>query len=198
MAHPKQSTIDFFNSKAGDWDSYTTDKDLKDIRSICSRIPFAESDSVLDVGCGTGILVPFLLERGVDVENITAMDVSAEMIEILRRKHGGVRAVCGDFEEHGFSLSAFDKVIIYNAFPHFSDPARVICNAFSCLKSPGLFVVAHSMNRRDLDAFHAGVEGAVSSHRLISDGEFEALLRAAGFGDVAIEDANSFYLEAVK
>jgi ubiquinone/menaquinone biosynthesis C-methylase UbiE len=50
---------------------------------------------VLDLGCGPGDHLPWLLEGG--AKAITAVDESAEMIAICRERHAGVELHCADF-----------------------------------------------------------------------------------------------------
>ena len=47
-------------------------------------MPLPESPRVLDVGCGTGSLIPFLREYG--IQDILAVDISDKMLERLHEK----------------------------------------------------------------------------------------------------------------
>ena len=61
----------FFNDHAEKWldmwyrDPATGqyDKHEKDFERLFSLLPLKPGDHVLDTGCGTGVLVPFILER---------------------------------------------------------------------------------------------------------------------------------------
>jgi len=61
----------YFNERAEGWidawyrDPATglLDKHKKDFERLFSIIPLMPGDRVLDAGCGTGVLVPFILER---------------------------------------------------------------------------------------------------------------------------------------
>ena len=58
--------MDFLNSMAGTWDERCRDDQYR-INEILDLLPIKQGDTVLDVGTGTGVLVPYLLERiGVD------------------------------------------------------------------------------------------------------------------------------------
>lgn len=50
----------FFDRHAGRWDSYEKQNIAPVIDAILDRIGVCADDLVLDVGCGTGILVPHL------------------------------------------------------------------------------------------------------------------------------------------
>jgi demethylmenaquinone methyltransferase/2-methoxy-6-polyprenyl-1,4-benzoquinol methylase len=117
--------------------------------------------SVLDVASGTGVLVPWYLKRG--AASITAVDISPEMVNIGKKKYPSceVNFICGDVETLSFDQK-FDRVIVFNSFPHFSEPERLVCRLAELLKPGGSLTVAHSMSRAQLDKHHAGSASMVS------------------------------------
>ena len=54
--NPKQK--EFFNEKAGVWDKITV-HDLEKVQYIAELMGIRSNDRILDVGTGTGILIPF-------------------------------------------------------------------------------------------------------------------------------------------
>ena len=111
---------------------------------------------------GTGVLIPDYLERG--AASITGIDISPKMAEIARDKfpQEKVSILCGDVEETDFGR-LFDCAVIYNAFPHFPDPERLIARLASLLKPDGTLTVAHGMSRQKIDAHHHGAARHVSN-----------------------------------
>ena len=87
-----------------------------------------------------------------------------EMIRIAKEKYQqkNVHFLCGDIEECNVG-SAFDSVVVYNAFPHFPDSARLIARLSGLLKGGGTLTVAHGMSREKIDAHHHGSAGKVSN-----------------------------------
>jgi demethylmenaquinone methyltransferase/2-methoxy-6-polyprenyl-1,4-benzoquinol methylase len=116
---------------------------------------------VLDVACGTGVLFPDYLSR--DVGSLTAVDISPEMVRIAREKFPGdkVTVCCGDVEELDFDKQ-FDCIVVYNAFPHFPEPAQLIQSLSGLLKPGGILTVAHGMSRAAIDRHHEGRASKVS------------------------------------
>jgi len=53
--------------------------------------------------------------------------------------------------------------VVYNAFPHFPDPERLIKNLSGLLKPGGTLTVAHGMSREKIDAHHHGSAHHVSN-----------------------------------
>ena len=158
----QEDVIRFFDAQAPNWDADMI-RDDRIIGSILDRADVRAGMTVLDVGTGTGVLIPDYLARG--VRHVTGIDISPEMIRIARQKFGGndrVTLVLGDVEQ--FSPGAlFDVVMVYNAFPHFPDPARLIRVLSSFVKPGGRLSIAHGMSREAIDAHHLGPARLVSN-----------------------------------
>ena len=102
---------------------------------------------VLDVACGTGVLIPDYLER--NVKKCVAVDLSERMIEVAKRKFGeydNVEFLCADAEQYDFS-ELFDSIVIYNAFPHFVNRKLLFENLSKFLKTGARITVAHGIIR---------------------------------------------------
>jgi demethylmenaquinone methyltransferase/2-methoxy-6-polyprenyl-1,4-benzoquinol methylase len=72
-----------------------------------------------------------------------------------------VQVICGDVEETLFDKK-FDCIMVYNAFPHFPNPERLIKVLASWLKPGGTLTVAHGMSRAQIDHRHEGGASKVS------------------------------------
>ena len=139
---------------------------------------------ILDVACGTGVLFPDYEKRGVG--SVTGIDISPEMAKIAQSKFPDVTVICGDVEETVFDRK-FDAIMVYNAFPHFPDPANLIKVLAGLVKPGGRLCVAHSMSRAQLQQHHAGRASRVSID-LIHEKELAALF--APFFDVDVIISN--------
>ncbi|HNW43610.1 MAG TPA: class I SAM-dependent methyltransferase [Elusimicrobiales bacterium] len=187
--------VEFFDRNSEAWDGYLKPRDYEVAAAVLERTAVGPNDKVLDVACGTGVLEALLLARG--AADITAMDISPGMEAVFRRKFPKVKFVLGDYHDAGlFAPSAFSRVLIYNAFPHFRDPGAITQNAAAQLAPGGRLVIAHSMTRAQLDWKHAEVGGIVGNHMLVSDEKIMELLLGAGFTDVLIEDDAYFFVSA--
>ncbi len=113
----------------------------------------------MDVACGTGVLFPDYLQRG--VASLTAVDISPEMVKIARSKFPQVEVFCGDVQDVDFGRQ-FDCIMVYNAFPHFPEPEKLIERLSALLKSGGTLTVAHGMSRAEIDHHHEGAASKVS------------------------------------
>ncbi len=155
----KRSVIAFFNRLAPAWDDELEHNDAV-IATILDNAGVREGADVLDVACGTGVLFPDYFAR--NVGSLTGIDIAAEMAKRAKAKFPEATVIVGDAEEYPFGR-AFDVVMIYNAFPHFPDPARLIERLAAVVKKGGRLSVAHGASRDAINAHHEGAAKHVSN-----------------------------------
>ncbi len=154
----KQDVIAFFDMLAPTWDVGMVHND-RIIGTILANANVRGGVSVLDVACGTGVLIPDYFKAG--AEHVTAIDFSSEMIKTARPKFTGeinsgrLELVCADVEDY-CPGNRFDCILVYNAFPHFPDGDRLIAHLSSLLVPGGTLSVAHGMSRDAINAHHSG------------------------------------------
>ena len=191
----KKDVIDFFNEQALCWDEQMIRYDDV-IRQILDNAMVTEGKRILDVACGTGVLIPDYLER--KVEFVTAIDISSEMIKIAKGKFAqeNVEIICGDIETVEFP-NVFDNIVVYNAFPHFPNPQVLIENLSKALKSGGKISVAHGMSKKELDEVHQKSAGRVSSLLPECD-ELAEMLEPYFNVDIKLSDDNMYQVTGTK
>lgn len=189
----KQDIIAFFDNLAPWWDEEQIRSD-EIIGKILDGAEVGPGRDVLDVACGTGVLFPDYLAR--DVKSLTAVDIAPEMVRIAREKYPEVQVLCGDVEEMDFGRK-FDCIVVYNAFPHFPEPARLIEKLSGLLNPGGTLTVAHGMSRAALDAHHSGGASRVSEP-LLSEHALAAIFRRHLHLTVKISDDRMYQLTGRK
>ena len=158
----KKDIIEFFDRCAPFWDADMIKSD-RIIGKILDNAEVGPDMDILDVACGTGVLFDYYLER--NVASVTGIDIAPKMAEIAQGKYADnpkVEVICGDVEEYAFNRK-FDRVVVYNAFPHFPYPKRLIKVLASLLKEGGRLTVAHGMSREAIDNPHSGAASKVSN-----------------------------------
>ncbi len=191
----KKQIVEFFDRLAPQWDADTVRND-DIIKTILDYAGITDGVSVIDVACGTGVLIPYYLNR--NVARVTAVDISEKMIEIAKGKYPDPRVsfVCADAETARFEQS-FERCVIYNAFPHFPDPRSLIRNLASCINSGGILTIAHGHSREDIDRHHMEHASSVSVG-LMSDDELTTLLSPYFDVIVSISDDRMQQIVGVK
>ena len=158
----KKDIIEFFDRCAPSWDADMIKNDAI-IGKILDNVEIGAGMDVLDVACGTGVMFDYYLQR--DVASVTGIDISPEMARIAAGKYAGnekVQVICGDVEDYAFGRK-FDRIVVYNAFPHFPYPKRLIKILAKLLKEDGRLTVAHGMSREAIDNHHSGSASKVSN-----------------------------------
>ena len=158
----KKDIIEFFDQCAPTWDAGMIKSD-RIIGKILDNAEVAADMDILDVACGTGVMFDYYLERGVN--SVTGIDISPEMAKIAAGKYENdsrVQVICGDVEEAVFDKQ-FDIIVVYNAFPHFPDPRRLIKTLCGLLKEGGRLTIAHGASREAIDNHHQGAASKVSN-----------------------------------
>ncbi len=188
----KQDIISFFDSSAGSWDEELIRND-KVIEKILDNCGIDKDVCVLDVACGTGVLFPDYIKREAVV---TGIDISPEMVKIAKEKFPNVNVICGDVEETDFN-EKFDAVMVYNAFPHFPDPERLVEKLSKLLRKGGRLSVAHGMSREDLLKLHNERASKVSLP--LPDEKTLAKIFEPFFSvDIMISDSEMYQVSGVK
>ena len=192
----KKDIIAFFDRCAPTWDAEMIKSDVK-IGRILDNAEVGAGMDVLDVACGTGVMFDYYLQR--DVASVTGIDISPEMAKIATQKFAAeprVQVICGDVEEHAFGRQ-FDRIVVYNAFPHFPYPKRLIKRLAKLLKVGGRLTVAHGMSREAIDGHHSGSASKVSNGLMEAD-SLKRIFDAHFQVEVVISNDHMYQVSGVK
>lgn len=189
----KQDIIEFFDRLAPQWDRDMIKND-RIIETILENAHIRPGQQILDVACGTGVMIPYYLQK--NVASVVGIDISPEMTKIAREKfsQANVQILCGDIENTEFSQK-FDRIVVYNAFPHFPDPENLIRTLANLLKPGGSVTVAHGMSRAHIDAHHKGAASKVSLG-LMHENDLAALMGKYLTVTVKISDDKMYQVTA--
>ena len=191
----KQAVVAFFDRLAPQWDADMIRSD-EIISTILDNANINAGVSVLDVACGTGVLIPDYLAR--NVAAVTGVDISPEMVRIAQSKfpQENVKILCGDIETVPLEQK-FDSIVVYNAFPHFPDPEHLIAVLSGMLKSGGTLTVAHGMSRAAIDHHHEGSASKVSVG-LMSEDKLAAIFEKYLTVTVKISDDRMYQVAGIR
>ncbi len=141
----------YFNQQAEHWDdhSHKDNQKMKDILDICD---LHSGQKVLDVGCGTGVLFPYLLAYEPDC--LVGVDISKAMAEKARSKFKDERLVVLNEDFYNLIPYWFDRVILFNAYPHFFNKPGLARKLFDVLNVGGRFIIAHDQGKDKINAVH--------------------------------------------
>ena len=123
---------------------------------------------------------------------------SAKMAEIAENKfrQSNITVICGDVEEMNCT-EPFDCAVVYNAFPHFTNPDRLIKKLSEMVKVGGTVTVAHGMSRKMIDHHHSGAASKVSAG-LMSEDELAEIFSKYLKVIIKISDDNMYQVTGIK
>lgn len=187
---------EFFNSVADKWDNMCNHDEIK-IKKILDLIGIKENSKILDIGTGTGVLIPFLLDRIGKTGKITAIDISDKMIEIAKKKFKAenLTFINADVLKHDIERNYYDLAICYSMFPHFEDKKDAIKKINEYLKIKGKLVICHSQSRNEINNLHKNVSEVVSKDVLPEVAVIKKYLNDSNFTMIdAIDDDEMFVI----
>ena len=188
----REKIISFFDGCAKNWDAETI-RNERVINIILDNAQVKENTRVLDVACGTGVLFPDYIKRGAVV---TGVDISPEMVKIAKKNFPEIEVLCEDAENLDFT-EKFDVVMVYNAFPHFPYPERLIEKLSTFLRDGGILSVAHGMSREDLLKLHNERASEVSLE-LPEANELSKIFEPFFNIDIIISDSEMYQVSGIK
>jgi len=191
----------FFDLHANTWDVICNHDEAK-LEEIFKVLSLKKGDRVLDVGTGTGILIPHILKRIGSEGKIVALDHTENMIKKAKEKfpqkeYPNVNFVIKSFFETT-SKYLFDSIICYSCFPHLEDKERFFQKSFDLLNWTGTLLIAHSSSRAEINEMHARKNEAVRDDFLPSLEEIKALGEQGGFVLLAEKDDKRMFYVLMK
>lgn len=102
--------------------------------------------NIIEVGCGAGWLCPALEAFG----QVTATDLSEEVLERAQKRVPGVRFVPGDFMALDFRDEGFDVVVTLEMLAHIADQPAFVAKLARLLRTNGALILA-TQNRPVLE-----------------------------------------------
>jgi ubiquinone/menaquinone biosynthesis C-methylase UbiE len=191
---------DYFNSKAAIWDEQVAEKDKSRLQAMIARLDIKAGANVLDVGTGTGVFVPFLLEKTGRKGKLVCLDYAEEMLKVAQARgfQGNITYLCADVMANGLADASFDDVVCYSVFPHFQDKPGALREIHRLLKKGGRVFICHTSSRCEINEIHRTLP-EVCNHLIPENEEMRKMLSGAGFKDIVIDDGKADYLvRAVK
>lgn len=95
------------------------------LRAMLKQIDLTKINSILDIGCGTGILYEVLSEEGYK-GSYAGTDLSNDMLEVGRKRYKGIDLRAMDCEKLEFPSRSFDVVFMRSVLHHIPNPVTAI------------------------------------------------------------------------
>jgi demethylmenaquinone methyltransferase/2-methoxy-6-polyprenyl-1,4-benzoquinol methylase len=185
---------EFFNALAASWDT-TRAHNPAHLRALVARTGICPGEAILDIGCGTGVLIPFLLEAVGPSGSVTGIDIADNMVKLAAAKatqFSNVELQRADIMDYRPGR-CFDHVTCLNFFPHIQNHPAFFRKALAEWLVPGGWLhVFHDLSRAQVNAIH-GESKTVKDDRLAPCEKVGGLFTAAGFHSVSNFENDACY-----
>jgi ubiquinone/menaquinone biosynthesis C-methylase UbiE len=189
MERRVESRKDFFDHHASSWDAQRHYEGQEEhLSCVVESFGLSEGDYVLDVGTGTGVLLPFIRGSIGPRGRLIAMDFSFRMLaEVKRRPFPKTEALINaSVEAIPFQSNEFDEITCFSSFPHFPNKAKALLEMVRVLKPGGVLSIAHLKSAEEINEFHRHVGGPVSQDHLPPPDKLLKLMEDSGLEEVVI------------
>jgi ubiquinone/menaquinone biosynthesis C-methylase UbiE len=197
-----QARARFFDSLAGTWDMGSIPND-NEIEGFLRKLNITSGDVVLDVGTGTGLLVPYLMKYA--PEKVIALDISAKMLQKLAdkyQKNYGTKLEILHNDVHclNYGGGLVDVAICNGVFPHFHDKHKALTELYRVLKPGGRLTIHHFTSKKRINSIHASSVCEVIRGDILEDiQDLVSLVKKLGFiVHETIDSDKEFFLLATK
>jgi len=187
---------EYFDQLAPLWDKQLTQEGRECLNNMVKDLSIKPGCYVLDIGSGTGVLLPFLIAALGDEGKIIALDFSAEML--VQGKAKSSPSIVDFVQADGMAIPLADNsmnlALCNSVFPHFNDKVKALKEIARVLKNGGRLAICHTMSREIINRLHQSIGGIVANDLLPDESQLRELIKQAGLKITYFEDSPERYL----
>ena len=187
-----KNDYEYWSKRASIFDKSSCDMDKK--CSLDNKMDwvigqFNDTDTTLEIGCGTGIYSALIANK---VKNLIATDMSSEMLELARIKlnqYDNVEIRPEDCYAISYEDNTFDSILLANLIHIVTDPLSVLKESRRVLKKGGRIIIVSytfyglSFIQKIIAIFHYIKNFGLppSSGKMLSPADLSKIAEDAGF-----------------
>lgn len=156
--------------------------------TVLARLALKPSESLLDIGCGSGYALRMAAAQG---STVTGLDLTPELLEIARERVPDATLIEAGMDDLPFPDASFDAVVGFNAFQFADSPERAVREAARVVRRGGVVAATTfaEPERNEGTVLHLALEplraaapapGSHLPYGLSEPGGLERLLTGAG------------------
>jgi SAM-dependent methyltransferase len=160
------------------------------LERIVASGEIAKGETVLDVGSGTGVMIPVI--RQYEPARIHACDLSEAMLTQLSRNYRYAATILGDVRNLRLPESSLDVVFINACYPNIVDKVGAFSNIGRMTKPGGRLVISHPMGKSFIEAIRDHVPFPLDDFP--ERDQAESMLEPLGFSVERLTDESDLYI----
>jgi ubiquinone/menaquinone biosynthesis C-methylase UbiE len=192
-------TRQYFNGVAEKWEDRQNAEEKK-IEYLLSKLEWKHCTTILDLGCGTGVLFPHLERISGGQKRIFAMDFAECMVKEAAQKNSpSIKVLCGCARYLPLQDNSIDRIVAFHVFPHIEGKILTLKECCRILKSNGELAILHIHSSQEINAIHREIGGMVKNHKLPPASQMCQMLESVGFEiKQAVDQAGEYFLNGIK
>jgi len=192
-------TRHYFNGVAEKWESKKIAKE-RQIKNLLAKLDWIHCETILDIGCGTGVLFPYLEKITNGGKKIYAMDFAECMIcEAAQKNYPLINLLCGCARYLPLRDNSIDRIVAFHVFPHIKGKILTLQECWRVLKPNCELAILHIHSSEQINAIHNEIGGTVKKHYLPPAHQMGKMLNETGFYvKTAIDQSGEYYVGGIK
>lgn len=177
-----------FNERAKNWDTNSKIERSNTIaKSIKNNIKLDKNMSILDFGCGTGLLIFPLIK---EVKTVHGIDLAPNMLDVLKEKGKNYKNLTTELKGIYEITETFDLIMSSMVMHHIENITKLAKKLYDSLNLDGVIAIADLM--KEDGSFHDSLDGI---YALGFSNEFlEKKFKSVGFKEIKVVE-NIFIIE---
>lgn len=184
----------YFNRLAKVFDTPQPAEVIARLRQIVAAPELRPGETVLDVGTGTGVLLPLI--QSYRPARVLACDLAELMLERAHRHHPGVLFFQCDIVRAPLKTGCVDVIFMNAMFGNLADKLAVCSQAARALRPGGRLVVSHPEGKDFVDQLRAAGDLFIEPFPTLE--EFCELLAPAGLELIVYRDEPKLYVTVAR
>jgi ubiquinone/menaquinone biosynthesis C-methylase UbiE len=122
----KRNTIHYYNQLASVYDIQYADEQKTKIETTLENVSLNKNNFVLDVGCGTGLLFPYIADR---VQLLIGIDISRKLLErakLRKRHYPNIHILLADADHLPFPNQIFHTIFAITLLQNIPSPSTTL------------------------------------------------------------------------
>jgi len=189
---------DYFEHQSESWDTNEAPERIRTMERIFSNFYPPSGGRILDVGSGTGVLVPIIHKIATGDLTLFEYDFSKSMLQKSKNKWPAYRSttgyVSGDAEEIPFKDETFDQIICFAVLPHISDKHAAYREFYRTLATGGKLFILHLLSSERLNELHKKTSDVIAHDHLMPAESVAGRLEEFGFIKRHTSERDDLYL----